>query len=285
VLAACGGKSAEECRTEATEVGDLLVEAAKEPGSLFWLTDSEHLVTRTDLPVPRDWTTGPTIKLTAATTTFGDHVMADAAAIATRARETSSQIEADLATGRLRPQWVKEPRRVYLMIDPATPWDRVVGAVDALAEGGLSAPMFLFEQPTPVKAPPRAPIDDKLDKTLQAESGERATELAKLAKQVVEGCEPLKQEFGSVSAVEGENKAMRLARAVAPALIACKCNVNIPNLRAVMFRVIWVPRPIRGIGFSPDAGAQPIALPKTTTWAEASKRFTPTLGNAKLIAN
>ena len=128
-------------------------------------------------------------------------------------------------------------------------------------------------------------MDDKLDAILKAESGERASEVAKLASQVVRDCEPLKKEFGSVASVEGQDKGMILASAVKPALIACKCQANIPELRSVMFRILYVPRPLRVIAFDPDASKTPIKLPKTTTWAEASKRFAPTLGNAELIAD
>jgi hypothetical protein len=284
LVAACGGKSTEECRAEATAVGDLIVEAAREPPSLIWLDDGVRLVTRTDLPLRRDWHMGPRVTVTPTALTFGDEVMADASALAARSREMVAKLADDIAAGRVRAEWIKQPRLVYVLVDPATPWERVVMAVNALAEGGLTAPTFLFEQPSALKPPPRARIDDKLDAALKAEPSERATEFAKLAKQVVEGCEPLRKEFGAVAAVEGEDKAMRLAKAIKPALIACECRIDVPNLRSVMFRLLHVPRPVRGVSFSPDAIKDTIALPAATTWAEASKRFTPALANAELIA-
>ncbi|HEY5925140.1 MAG TPA: hypothetical protein VIV11_25835, partial [Kofleriaceae bacterium] len=113
----------------------------------------------------------------------------------------------------------------------------------------------------------------------------RATELAQLTSHVIRACESLKKEFGSVASEEGVDKGMVLASAIPEALIECKCQVNIPELRSVMFRILHVPRPARVVRFDPAAPKQVIELPRNATWAEASKRFTPTLGNAELIAN
>ncbi|HEY5922275.1 MAG TPA: hypothetical protein VIV11_11420, partial [Kofleriaceae bacterium] len=177
--AACSGgyKTPAECRTEANALGALLVEAAKEPPLLVQLADDLRLVARTDLPVPRDLGTAPTVTLTPAAIKFGEHAQADFATLGDRAREAFAKLEDDLATGRIPPKWVPQPRLVYVMIDPSTSWERVVGAVKALAEGGLSAPAFVFEQPSALKVPPRSSIDDKLDALLKGEPGNRATEL------------------------------------------------------------------------------------------------------------
>jgi hypothetical protein len=285
LLAACGGKSEEECRTEATALGDLLVEVAKEPGSMFVIPDDLPLVKRTDLPIRTDLSTGPTVTLTPASIKLGEDSVTDVAALGVRLADAYAKLQADLESGKLRPTWVKEPRRVYFLIDPATPWERVVAAVGEANQAGLTAPGFVFEQPQTVTPPPRAPMDDKLDAVMKAEPSERASEVAKLASKLVDKCAPLKDSFGRVAGVEGENKAMVIARSVKPSLVACKCGVDVPALRAVLFRVMFVPRPPRVITFDPSGGKQPIALPKTTTWAEASKRFTPTLKNAELIAN
>lgn len=285
LLAGCSGKSQEECRTEATALGDLLVEVAKEPGSMFVIPDDLPLVKRTDLPMRTDLSTAPTVTLTPSSMKLGDVPERTMEELTLDLRGKYGELQADLESGKLRPDWVKEPRRVYFLIDPATPWERVVAAVDAANKAGLTAPGFVFEAPQPIQPVPRSPMDDKLDAVMKAEPSERATEVAQLASKVVDRCGPLEEAFGRVAGSEGENKAMIIARSVKPSLIGCECKADIPALRSVLFRIMYVPRPPRVITFDPDGGKQPIELPKPTTWAEASKRFTPTLKNAELIAN
>jgi hypothetical protein len=124
-----------------------------------------------------------------------------------------------------------------------------------------------------------------VDAFLKAEPSERATTVAQLASKVIDKCEPLKKEFGAVGADEGADKGMILSMAVKPALIACNCEANIPDLRSIMFRILYVPRPMRVVSFDAKANKERIKFPKTTTWAESSQRFTPTLRNAELIAD
>ena len=283
-IAACSGgyKSTEECRTEANALGALLVEAAKEAPGFVQLADDVRVVSRTDLPVVRDLGTAPSVTLTPAVLKFADNPQADFETLTQRAREAFVKIEDDIASGRLPAKWVPQPRLVYVIIDPATPWERVVGALKALADGGLTAPAFVFEQPSTLKVPPRSSIDAKLDALLKSDPANRATELAQLTSHVIRSCEALRKDFGAVASVEGEDKAMTLAMGIPDALVACKCHVNIPELRSVMFRIIHVARPVRVIRFDPDAAKQPIELPANATWAEASKRFTPTMTNAEL---
>jgi hypothetical protein len=285
VLAACGdGKSEEECRAEAAALSGLLVEAAAEPAPLIRIADHVRLVARADLPVRRDLNTGPQVALGPAQIAVGEEVVPDLAGLTGRLRDGFAELQDGLATGRVKPAWVPEPRLVYFLIDPATPWERVVAAVAAAADAGLSAPAFVFEQPPALKPPPRSAIDDQLDALTRTDPSERATELANLTKDLIGDCQALERAFGAVGGVDGADKATTLARAIEPALVECKCKVKIPDLRSVMFRIIYVPRPARVISFAPDAAEQRIELPRATPWSEASERFTPTTSNAELVA-
>lgn len=281
--AACSdGKSKDQCRAEATAVGDLLVAAAQEPAAMLVLRDEVRLVTRTDLPRRKDVSRAPVVMLAPAAMTVDDKPIADVAALTDQLTLSRAMLEEELQ--RYPQAEGRERRRVYFMIDPAMPWERVVAAVDAASKAGFTAPAFVFEQPPGLQPPPRSPIDDKLDAIMKADPSERATQVAQLASKLVDKCRPLADEFGRVTGDPAENKAMTIASAVKPALIACNCSVNIPELRSVMFRVIFVPRPLRVVMFDADGSRLPIELPRNATWAEASKRFTPTLKNAELIA-
>ncbi|HEX5064455.1 MAG TPA: hypothetical protein VFV99_34000 [Kofleriaceae bacterium] len=285
MLAGChgGAKTEGECKTEATAVGDLLVAAAKEPPSPLTITDDVHLVTRTDLPTNRDLRQAPVVTVTPTTLKLDDKDVADTDGLAIGLRGRFEKVQADLDSGRMRPAWIGDPRRVYLAIDPTTPWERVANVVASAGAAGLTAPAFVFEQPTSLKPPPRAEIDDKLDALMKDDPANRASEVAQLMSKVIDHCPALKKQFGAVASEEGD-KGMTLSLAVAPALIECKCQVDIPNLRAVMFRILYVKRPLRFVTFEADAAKEKIEMPKPTTWAEASKRFTPTLKNAELVA-
>jgi hypothetical protein len=284
-IAGCGkGKSKDECRAEATAVGDLLVEAAKEPAGPLVVRDEVQLVKRTDLPPRPNLARAPVVTLTPATILVDDKPATDVAALRVQLTDAGLQLAADRRSTADRGAHDRERMRVYFMIDPATRWDRVVTIVDEAAAAGYSWPIFVFEQPPALMPPPRSPIDDKLDAILKTEPNNRASEVARLASKLVEKCSPLAEEFGRVTGDPGENKALTISRAVKPALIACNCDVNIPELRSVLFRVLFVPRPLRVVMFDNDATAVPIQLAPDATWAEASKRFTPTLKNADLLA-
>src|SRR5262245_46220623 len=143
LLAGCGGKSAEECRAEATAVGDLLVEAAKDVPAPFVIGDDVPLVTRTDLRLQRDLQQGPVVTL-GATIRHGDKQVPDLDVLAASLRAEHEKLLADLEAGRYSRRWVRDDRLVYFAIDPATPWERVVAVVGTAASAGLASPAFVF---------------------------------------------------------------------------------------------------------------------------------------------
>jgi hypothetical protein len=286
VLAACG-KSKDECRVEARAAGDLLVAAARELPMWFEPPDDLPLVTRTDLPARRDLRSGAVVIVTptqlqiperwGSSGKLAAQTVTDPAALVDALRVEQEELQ---AAAERYPRGAPDTRRVYLMIDPTVPWERVVAVVGAANTAGLSAPAFVFEQPSTITPPPRAGIDAKLDAIMKGDPAERATQAAKLMSDVVKDCAPLVKSFGAVAGDDGGDKGMSLARDITAALVACNCEVNIPDLRSAMFRILHVKRPLRVITFDPDALPARITLPPTTTWAEASKRLTLVVKNA-----
>jgi hypothetical protein len=172
---------------------------------------------------------------------------------------------------------------VAFVFDKATPWSQVVAAVAAAAKAGLGSPAFAFSAPAQTAPPPRAPVDEKLDAIFNdTDPANKATGLAKVMSEEIKECQQLNEVFGSVAAVEPDDKAKTIIAAIPPALIACKCQVHLGNLRSAMYRVLANPRPTRILAFDPAAPKTRLALPADTTWEVASKKFGAALRNAEL---
>jgi hypothetical protein len=254
---ACG-KSTEECRTEAEAVGKLLMETPHE-ASAFRLAPDVTLVERGDL------------KATAA---------ADSIVVVANAREVSFEgtVVSDLADLRVRLAQLRERRRtkpdeIYFQLDRATPWSKVVELVDTARAAHLPIVGFAFATGEKLAPPPRAPIDDQLDRVMNGSDGpaNQAVEIAKLMEPVVEDCPALQRVFGAVASDSTESKADLLIKALAPALIECRCKVDIPSLRSLMWRVTAT-APIKVVVVEANGG-DTLALPGATTWEQAGKQL------------
>ncbi len=162
---------------------------------------------------------------------------------------------------------------LYLQLDRATPWSKVVELVDMAKRVGHKQLGFAFATDDKLTPPPRAPIDDRLDALRSGAPADRAVELSRLVEKLVEDCPALIREFGKVGA-EADSKADAIIKALTPALIECKCNVDMPALRAVMWRVMAVEPNLKVLTFDATTGDR-LALPAATTWEVASKRLSP----------
>jgi hypothetical protein len=276
-LSACG-KSAEQCKLEAQAFHKQLSEAETEISGL--------LSVKAKLPSRRDFTHRELRMAPAVTVVPGGFTLDDAPItrdalrdklIAERTR-TREFIESS-------PRFAKEldARMVYLAIDEAVPWHEVVDAVALAAEVELTVPVFLFAYPVTSTPPPRAPIDDELDRIMNDPPGDRATRFAEIVTKLVADCPAMQKSFGQVGSDETKSKAQIIIEAIPEALIECKCKVPMDDFRAAMWRILVVPTPMRALVIDPAAPAQELALPATTTWGEASKRLTPATKNVKLV--
>lgn len=263
-----GPATAASCATEA----DALAASLRTAESGAWFVSEVALVDRPDLSpgAPSDV---PVLELGVADTRFEGQALGPAAlrerlAAVYGKRDERHALEPD------RP----DPSLVGLYIDGRVDWSRVVEAWQAAHDAGMRAPVFVFAA-TPPTPPPRAPIDDELD---AIPDGQRASGYAELLTREIATCPALVRVFDQLATEPGDDKPRQVIDAVGPALVACRCAVDIPGLRAVLWRVLIAPRPVTSLAFDPAAPAATLALPAGTPWSVASARFTPDLRNATL---
>ena len=276
-FAGCG-KSAEECRSEAVAFGALLAAHETEAGPI-WRSDAK-LAARSDLSRLRE--DAPTL------TIFPDRILdarGNSGPIAAvrevlQVMQTEAVARKERFAGTLR----IDERRLYVLIDEATSWRDVVHVVDAAAKTGFTAPIFVFGLPVTITPPPRAPVDDELDRIGSDDyTRNKATAFAEITQKQVAECPSLIALFGAVASDDSESKSAIIVEGIAQALIDCRCNVPMADFRSTMFRLLVIPNPMRGLALDPDAPKQRIALRGTTPWSVASKQLTPATKNVELV--
>jgi hypothetical protein len=260
LLVACGKKQS-DCIAEANELSHFLTTMDHDPPILG--LDDVKLLARTDLPHTK-LVRAPGIVIGPKATTIDGRAVTD--------DQLAEALDKERRFIESYPRLAKEPRRVYLAIDEAAPWQRVVSAVSVAQHAGFVKGAFAFARPASTPPPPRAPIDDDLDRLLTEEPANRASKLAKLAEQTVKSCDALMREFGSVAATEGD-KADIILHAVGPALVECNCNTDLPAVRSLMWRVAGNPHPVNVLEVDLDPIVKPLELPGATPWREASKHL------------
>lgn len=280
MLTACSGSSgkpAAQCRREAEALVTSLRAVDSGPASL-WVPPDVELVARPELSkdLPAN---APTLVLgVGALRLQGLPVEA----YELRERLLALRAQALDAAARHPERAGPTPDTVVLVIDRRARWSRIVDVWQIARAAGLRAPVLVFGAPVTVTPPPRAPIDDALDAILRSDSGQRATELAALVKREVEPCPALVRLFGAIASDTSTSKSKTLLDGMAPALIECRCRVNLANLHSVFWHILADTHPVTTLALAPTAPTTVIALPATATWADAAARFTPGLGNAEL---
>lgn len=262
--------AAATCTTEADALAASLRTAGLHGGA--WASFDLALVPRPELTAEAPSDT-PQLELGVDGTSFdgvvlGPSELRDRLAAAYRRQEERRALEPD------RP----DPAVITLQIDGRVPWSRVVEAWRAAHDAGMRAPVFVFAAPAPTP-PPRAPIDDELD---ALPDGRRAAGYGELLARELAPCPALVRAFDQLATYLGDDRPRRQVDALARALVACRCAVDLPALRAVLWRVLVNPRPVTSLRFDAAAPATPLALPASMPWAEASTHFTPALRNATL---
>jgi hypothetical protein len=264
-LVACGNDPS--CKEYAKDLGTLLEAAAEEPPALIQIPDDMTVAEAHDMPATR-LSVAPTVFVTKTTAKYQDHAYATEELGALLA-DAHAKIADDLASGRARPAWIPDPDLAYFVIDVAAPWPLVVASIEQASRAGFAHIGLVYAKKSTLTPPPRAPVDKRLDEILHAEdAGNKATELAKLVSDQVSSCPQLQKEFGSVASDDGDNRAMMMAKAVPPALVACECRVPMANFRSAMFRLMYVEKPIRVRQVTVGSGDK-LELPATALWADA----------------
>jgi hypothetical protein len=260
-VVACGKKQS-DCLAEANELSRFLTAMDHEP-PIAGVEDIK-LVARTDLPRTA-MHEAPGIVIGPKST------MVDGRAV------TTDQLGVELDKKRRfiesYPRLANEPRRVYIAVDEATPWQSVVSVVDTAHRAGFVKAAFAFARPASTPPPPRAPIDDDIDRIIKGgDPSDRASKIAKLTQETVKSCDELTGVFKSVAATEGD-KADFILGAVGPALVGCNCKADLPAVRSLMWRIAGNPHPVNVIEVDLDPHANPLELPAATPWREASKHL------------
>jgi biopolymer transport protein ExbD len=161
-----------------------------------------------------------------------------------------------------------------LAIDAATPWAQVEPVLTTAGAVGFDRARFVFVGPTPTP-PPHSAVDDELDRMLdrsKREPSNSATDLAALMARVIKDCPPLQRTFGAVSS-DGGDKAQSLIAAIPPALIECGCEVDLPSLRSMMWRVVGSDPALTTATVTLSADGEALAIPGATPWREASQQL------------
>jgi hypothetical protein len=276
VASAACGKSKSECKAEADGLTALLSQSDA-GGSMFYIDESNGLVTRTDLS-QRALSYSPVV-IVKATETMYQGELVDDDGLRRRLEAAVTKIKEDIELGRGEPP---DLRKVYFLIHSATPWSRVAAAVKVADDVGMQAPMFVFAHPMTAKAPPRTSVDSKLE---AIKDGNKATTLANIMSGLIKKCPSLIRAIGEIANEldASKTKDQMFAEKVGPALVACDCNVDYPELRSVLWHLLVNQTPTRIVAIDPTAPKETIAFPAATTWAEASKRLTAATKGLSLV--
>ncbi len=280
VLAVACGKSKDTCKAEADELVKLL-RAVDHGAQLLRIDDDMHLVPRPELP-HTDNVSAPVVIVKAAEIDYQGQPITDVADLRERLESAIHKIEDDLAAGRL-PKRYHWDRRLYFEIDERAQWGSIAAAADAAGEVGF-VPYFVFALPVTAQRPPRAPIDDELDRIIKdGDASNTATRFAKLVGDQVKSCPAIGKLFGTVSSEETD-KAKLIIDGMGPALVDCNCAPDMANLRSAMYRLLADEHPTGNVPITIARGAKPIELPAGTPWREAAAKLAPGAA-AWLVAN
>ena len=263
MLLGCGGKKAADCKLEAEELYTLL-KTTPHQASPFYPQQGLTLVFRTDLGVT-PIAPGLVVSVMPTVLMFQGMTFGDTAALVDQV--TKSRDNAP----RMRDRTIKQ---VYLQLDKSTRWSQVVELAKAFEGAGFTIG-FAFETGAKLTPPPRSPIDDKLDALMaDKDAANKATKLATMAKDVVDGCPALAKSFSAVSSVEGEDKAEILIERTKEGLIDCNCKIDVPELRSMLWRVMAVEPAVQVVTYSSILrGDNKVATRATATWAEIGPKL------------
>jgi len=268
-IAGCGASKEKQarCRAQADELGRMLATAERHDYSV----SSElraTLAMRGDLPRHPEVFDRPTIYVQQTGYRIHDDSFPDVRALVERLKDIRRHD--------------RDPRVLVLAIDARTPWPQVVELVRVAATEGFSSPAFVFAAPVPPD-PPRAPIDDEIDKTLAAGS---PGGLGNILRRTLAGCSAATRVYDDMMSEYAKTTLVNeslLVNGIPPALVECGCDVDVANVRAVLWRILHSTNATREVRFDADAPKRQIALPAQATWQDAAPLFVSSLTNAELV--
>jgi biopolymer transport protein ExbD len=251
VAAGCGGKTAKpECKTSADELVQYLrgIDHDSQP---FFVDSDVHLAVRTDLPRSK-LATAPVVTVKPTQIVVASQVVADTNELAARLSAAANKAQ------------------LYLQLDNDAKWGMIASVAEAAAKSGFERVSIVFARPRTGSPPPHSKVDDEIGEIVKDEQhGGKASEIAQVTRDVVASCSSMTKLFGDVAATEGD-KAEYLLDRIGPALVDCDCNVDVPSLRSVMYRLVGNPTPVAVLPLVLARDGATVEQPASRPWSAAS---------------
>ena len=178
--------------------------------------------------------------------------------LAPRLAATNQTIREQIAKGQVPKGFVEQ---LDLLIDGDVSWGQVAAIAQTASASGFDQLAFIFTRAATTPVPPsRGPSDTVAD----------VEDLSKL----VRSCHAVGKLLGDLASVEPGAKAQMLIDGIGPALVDCRCAVDMAALRA-LWKLIGQPNPQTALVLTLARDARPIDLPATMLWREASTHLAP----------
>jgi hypothetical protein len=167
---------------------------------------------------------------------------------------------------------------LYLIVDRAAIWERVVAAFEAAQGAGYTKQLFVFAGSKRQTPPPPSKIDGELDAAFALEAGERGSKLGQIFTRFANQCPAMHKPFVNKGADDGKTRTDELIEDTTKDLVDCNCSVDMPSLRMAMWRLIAEPMQVKIVAIEatpPGKAHSPkvVIAPKLTSWADVSKRI------------
>jgi hypothetical protein len=163
-----------------------------------------------------------------------------------------------------------------VIVDQRATYDRVVDVVETARGAGYSSLSFVFLGPKNPNVPPPSKIDARFDALLKRgnEGGANIMpEVQQLVADVIGTCPALKTHYAEMEKAPDQRKA--LLDGTPAAVLACDCNVDIPSLQVVLFRMLGTHTTLRTLTVDISDDATPITAVAGASWEEVAKQLDP----------
>lgn len=162
-----------------------------------------------------------------------------------------------------------DARKLYVVIDRAARWERVVPVAAAAHRAGFTAASFLFARTPATPPPPRTWVDEELDRRgpdrLDGDNAD-ADAILRIANAVLT-CDSFKEPFHRFHEMSpSEYMIQRTPQQV----VECNCDLDMAALRSLMWRLLGTAHPVTLLDTALTPSAAPLQLPAATPWGDAS---------------
>lgn len=163
--------------------------------------------------------------------------------------------------------------RLYVVVDRAATGERVQSVLSSAYRAGFVHPVLVFARTPSQKRPPPSKIDKQLEAILAPhDRTHRATELAKLATDVIATCPDMMKLFGQVASSDQGSKGKLIVQGAPTALLACECAADPASVRNLLAAfIVDDPIALLPVQLAPDGASLDPAKP----WSELGTALQP----------